>query len=376
MLFQKKSPAENQEEIMRKDWIKKTAVLALSAAVMGSALAGCQAKSQIDETAVAATLGDEEILLKEVNFWAKYQEAIANTSSSYYYSIFTNNGYDDEQARSLVETYAGSLDTVVENVMESIESFHVIANHAQEYGVSLSDADLERIDEAADQFLKDNSKSIITLMSADKDTVVEALKYYTIYLKMVPLMEMVGLNEEVSEEESLMKTYSYVYISLESTTDEDGNTVEYTDAEKIQQGNALQNFIDEFRAAGESDFDSAAEEAGYTVSEHSYNPSDEEDSLIDLNKVAEGLTVGGVSDVIELNTDDELTGIAILRLDTDKDLDAIEEKKESIIDERKADCLKALLESWKAEQEFKQNEDVVATVKVDDSLFQKSSSEN
>ncbi len=360
---------------MRKDWIKKTAAFALGAAVMGSMLAGCTVKSRIDETAVAATLGEEEILLKEVNFWAKYQEAIVNTSSNYYYNIFKNNGYDDEQASSLVKQYAGNLDEVVENVMESIESFHVIANHAEEYGVSLSDADLKRIDEAAEQFLKDNKKSINTLMSADKETVAEALQYYTIYLRMVPLMEMVGLNEEVSEEESLMKTYSYIYISLESTTDEEGNTVEYTDAEKTQQGNALQNFIDEFRASGESDFDTAAKDAGYTVSEHSYHPSDEEDSLIDLNKVAEGLAVGGVSDVIELNTENVLTGIAILRLDTDKDLDEIEKKKESIIDERKADCLNALLESWKGEQEFKQNEDVIATVKVDDSLFQKTSAE-
>lgn len=361
---------------MRKEWIKKAAVLALSVAVAGSTLAGCTAKSQIDETAVAATLGEEEILLKEVNFWAKYQEAVTNTSSEYYYNMIKNNGYSDEEAKALVEQYTGSTDDIIDNVMESIESFHVIAKHAEDYGVTLSDADLEQIEKAADKFLKDNKKSITTLMSADKETVVEALRDYTIYLRMMPLMEEEGLNKEVSEEESLMKTYSYVYISLEGTQDENGNTVELTDAEKTQKGNAMQNFIDEFRAAGESDFDSAAEEAGYTVSEHSYHPSDEEDSLIDLNNVAEGLAVGAVSDVIELNTDDKLTGIAVLRLDTDKDAEAIADKVESILDERKSECYKALLESWKAEQEFKKNEDVIATVKVDNNLYQKASSEN
>lgn len=359
---------------MRKNWIKKTAVLALSAAVMGSALAGCGVKSQIDETAIAATLGDEEISLKEVNFWAKYQEALVNTSSQYYYSLFVNSGYGDEEARELIEQYVGSLDTIMDNVMESVETFHVIANHAEEYGVSLSDEDLKKIDEVAGQFIKDNKKSITTLMSADKDTVVEVLKYYTIYLRMMPIMEMVGLNEEVSEEESLMKTYSYVYVEFESTQDENGETVEMTEAEKIQKGNELQNFIDEFRASGESDFDTAAEEAGYSVSSHSYHPSDEDDALIDLNNVAEGLTVGSVSDVIELKTDDELTGLAILRLDTDKDLDQMEKKKQSIIDERKADCFEALLESWKAEQEFTINEEVTGTVKLDDNLYQKQTS--
>lgn len=359
---------------MSKDWIKRTAVLALSVAVLGCGLIGCGAKSQIDETAVAATMGEEEILLKEINFWAKYQEAIINTSSEYYYSIFKNNGYSDEEAKQLVEQYGGSLDTILDNVLESVESFHVIASHAEEYGVSLSDADIKKIDEAADQFLKDNKKSILTLMSADKDMVVEALKYYTIYLKMVPLMEMEGLNEEVSEEESLMKTYSYVYIGLESKQDENGQTVAYTDAEKIQQGNAMQDFIDEFRAGGGADFDAAAEAAGYTVSEHSYHPSDEEDTLIDLNNVAEGLAVGDVSDVIELNTDGNLTGIAVLRLDTEKDLEAMENKKTSIIGERKADCLETLLDSWKEEKKFTVNEEVTKTIKLDDALYQKRAS--
>lgn len=361
---------------MRKNWMKRTAVLILSVAVLGGGLVGCTAKSQIDETAVAATLGDEEILLKEVNFWAKYQEAIVNTSSEYYYSIFRNNGYSEEEAQEMVEQYGGSLDSVLDNVMESLESFHVIAGHAEEYGVSLSDAEIKKIEEAADQFIKDNKKAILSLMSADKDTVVEALKYYTIYMKMIPYMEAEGLNEEVSEEESLMKTYSYVYVGLESKQDENGQTVEYTDAEKTQQGNAMQNFIEEFRAGGGADFDSAAEAAGYTVSEHSYHPSDEEDALLDLNNVADGLAVGAVSDVIELHTDDVLTGLAVVRFDTDKDLAAIEEKKESIIDQRKEECMKALLDSWKAEKEFTVKEEVTKTVKVDDALYQKRTEQN
>ena len=361
---------------MRKTWIKKTAVLALSVAVMGSALAGCGAKSQIDETAVAATLGDEEISLKEVNFWAKYQEALVNSASRTYYSLFVSNGYTDEQAREAVEQYVGSLDTILDNVMESVETFHVIANHAEEYGVSLSDEDLKRIDEAADQFIKDNKKAVTTLMSADKDTIVEALKYYTTSIRMIPLMEVVGLNEEVSEEDSLMKTYSYVYVEFESTQDENGEIVAMTDAEKIQKKNELQNFIDEFRANGESDFDTAVEEAGYSVSAHSYHPSDEEDTLIDLNKVADGLAVGSVSDVIDLKTDDEVTGIAILRLDTDKDLEEIEKKKQSIIDERKSECFETLLESWRTERAFTVNEEVTGTIKLDDNLYKMQTSQD
>ena len=56
--------------------------------------------------------------------------------------------------------------------------------------------------------------------------------------------------------------------------------------------------------------------------------------------------------------------------ETDKDLEAMESQKESIISERKSECYNNLLEKWKAEQEYKVNEDVVATVTVDDNLFQ------
>lgn len=360
---------------MGKTRIKKAAAIILSLALAGGTLAGCAAKSQIDETAVVATLGDQEISLKEANFWAKYQEAIVNTTVNYYYIMLVNSGYSEAEAQSYASQYGGSLEDIADNVMESLETFYVIRNHAEEYGVTVTEEEQTKIAEAADAFLENNSNSIKTLMSADRDLVMNILELYTIYRKMIPLMEQVNLNEEISDEESLMKTYSYVYISLEGRTDEEGNTVEYTEAEKIQQANALQSFVNEYRENGESDFDAAAKEAGYSVSEHSYHPSDEEDQLKDMNDVAETLEVGNVSDVIELNTDDELTGVAVLRLDTKNDMEAGKKRKETILTERKNECYNTLLESWKKEKEFKINEDVLKQITVDDALFQKRNEE-
>lgn len=360
---------------MGKTRIKKAAAIILSLALAGGALTGCAAKSQIDETAVVATLGDQEISLKEANFWAKYQEAIVNTTVNYYYIMLVNSGYSETEAQSYASQYGGSLEDVADQVMESLETFYVIRNHAEEYGVSISKEEQAKMAEAADAFLENNSNSIKTLMSADRDLVINILELYTIYRKMIPLMEQVNLNEEISDEEALMKTYSYVYISLEGRTDEEGNTIEYTEAEKIQQANALQSFINEYRENGESDFDAAAKEAGYSVSEHSYHPSDEEDQLKNMNDVAETLEVGNVSDVIELNTDDKLTGIAVLRLDTKNDVEAREKRKETILTERKNECYNTLLESWKKEKEFKINEDVLKQITVDDALFQKRNEE-
>ncbi len=358
---------------MKKTMKKRAVALVLSLTLAGAALTGCSAKSKIDKDAIAATLGDEKISLQEVNFWAKYQEALTNSSTNYYYALLVNSGYSETEAAQYAKQYGGNIEEVIDKVMESIENFHVIGNHAEEYGVSLTKDEIAKIEETADAFLEDNKKSITALMSADRDLVIDILKQYTIYLKMVPLMEVVDLNEEISEEEALMKTYSYVYIPLENRTDEEGNTVEYTDAQKTQEANNLQNFVNDFRASGEADFDTAVEEAGYTASEHSYHPSDTEDSLKDLNDVAEGLAIGSISDVVELQTEGVLTGIAVLRLDTDKDLEAIEERKESILKERKSACYEAVLNAWKEEQEFKIDEDVVATVTVDDNLYQKRS---
>lgn len=357
---------------MKANKMRRGVALALGLIFAGMTFVGCGAKSQIDETAIVATLGDEEISLKEANFWAKYQEAITNTNYKYYYNILASNGYSEEEAAAMAMNYGGNLEDVADNVMESLQTFYLLKAHADDYGVSLSAEDEARISEVADQFLQDNGKSIEVLMSADKDLLIDILKTYTIYMRMIPFMEAEDLNTEISDEEALMKTYSYVYVSFEDTVNEEGETVSYTETQKIQEANALQEFVNEFRANGGTDFDTAATEANYSVSEHSYSPSDEEDTLIDLNKVAESMKVGDVSDIIEL-TDSEgtLTGVAILRFDTDKDLTAMEEQKEAILAERKAECFEAVLESWKAETEFVVDEEVLATITTDDNLFQK-----
>lgn len=357
---------------MKMNKVRRGVALVLGLVFAGMTLVGCGAKSQIDETAIVATLGDEEISLKEANFWAKYQEAITNTNYKYYYSILVSNGYSEEEAAAMAMNYGGNLEDVKDNVVESLETFYVMKAYADVYGVTLSAKDEARIEEAADEFLADNSKSIEVLMSADKELVVDILKTYTIYMRMIPFMEAEGLNTEISEEEALMKTYSYIYVSFEDTVNEEGEKVAYTETQKIQEANKLQEFVDEFRTNGEKDFDAVATEAGYSVSEHSYSPIDEEDTLINLNKVAEGMKVGDVSDIIEL-TDSEgaLTGVAILRFDTDKDLEAIEEQKEAILSERKAECFEAVLNKWKSETEYTVNEDVLETITIDDYLFQK-----
>lgn len=352
--------------------IRRGISLALGLVFAGMTIAGCGVTSRIDETAVVATIGDEEILLKEANFWAKYQEALTNTSYKYYYNILVSNGYSETESANMAQNYSGTLDEITDKVMESLETFYVMKAHAEEYGITITEEDEAKIEAAAEKFLKDNSRTVETIMTADKEIVSDVLRIYTIYMRLIPFMETEGLNTEISEDEALMKTFSYVYVSFDDSVNEDGETVSYTETQKVQEANALQEFVDSFRASGETDFDAAVEEAGYSVSEHSYSPSDEEDTLKDLNSVAEGMQVGDVSDIIELTDEDGvLTGVAVLRFDTDKDLEAIEEKKTSILSERKSECFNALLEKWKSEADFTVNEEVLKTITTDDNLVQK-----
>ncbi len=356
---------------MKGNKVRKSVAFVLSLIFAGMTLVGCGAKSPIDETAIAATLGDEKITLKEVNFWAKYQEAITNTSNNYYYAMLVNSGYEAGEAATMAQQYGGKLDEVKDNVMESLETFYIMKQHADEYGVTISEEDKKEIAEVADQFLKDNKKSVKTLMTADRDLVIDILTTYTIYYRMIPFMEEEGLNKEVTDEEALMKTYSYIYISFDDQVDEDGKKISYTETQKVQEGNKLQEFVNEFRKSNSTKFDEAAEEAGYTVSRHSYSPTDKEDTLIDMNKKAEAMKVGEVSDVIELTSDGKVNGVAILRFDTDKDLEAMEAQKATILNERRADCFEAVLDGWKKEADFKVDEKAVETITMDNYLIQK-----
>lgn len=89
-------------------------------------------------------------------------------------------------------------------------------------------------------------------------------------------------------------------------------------------------------------FNLGAESSGATVETYSYNQGDT-GMAEDVLKAADALTEGQISSVIEV--EDE--GYYVLRLDSAFDQEKTQEKKESLMEEKKTKYLEDVLEQWK-----------------------------
>lgn len=318
----------------------------LMAAVMGaSVLTAC---GNIDKDAKGATLNGEEISLGFMNFMARYQQAMYD---SYYASMFGADFWSQD-------LYGNGTDmetTVKNEVAENIELLYLLEDHMADYGVEVTEEELTAIDEAAEKFMSDNSKGAIEQMGATKEYVKEMLRLNTIQTKMRAAID-AEVNTEVSDEEAAQKTFSYVRISKTSTTDADGNTVEYTDEEKEK----LKETVTAYAEKAQADFDGATQEAGYNVSTYSYG-ADESNFAEAVIEQADKMQDGEVSGLLE---DDN--NYYVIRMDTTFDETATAQKKESIVSKRKTEHYSEVCDGYKEDAKYEVNESEWKKVKFDE----------
>ncbi len=322
----------------------------LLAAVLGvSALTGCG--NSIDANKAGATLDGEEISLGFMNFMAKYQQAIYDGQFS---SMFGEQ--QDMWSQDLFNEGTNTETSVKNNVSDDIEEYYLLEKHMSDYKVEITDAELSAMDEAADKFMKDNSRKAIKQLGATKEYVKEMLRLSTIQTKMRDAIY-AEVDTNVTDEEAAQKTISYVQVGCKSTTDEDGKTVDYTEEEKA----SIKQQVEAFKDSASDDFKSAAETAGYTVSNASFGENDESSTLDEsVIEAANKLKEGEISEVI--TTDDNYY---VVRMDSTFDKEATETKKKSIVTDRKSDHYTEICDGYKEKSEYVLNEEEWAKVKFD-----------
>lgn len=324
---------------------KLTACILAAAMTMSVALTGCGGSS-IDANAVGATLDGEEISLGFMNFMARYQQAISDAS---YIAYFGTEMWSTEISEGVTME-----DSTKESVANSVETMYLLEAHMADYGVEITEDELTAMETAAKKFMSDNSSKAIKQMGASEEYVKEMLRLYTIQQKMQDaIYEATEIT--VTEEDAAQRTFSYVKVSATSTTDSDGNSVDYTDEEKT----ALAAAMAEYAAAAKEDFDGAAEENEYTVSTYSYG-ADESSMDEAVITAADALKEGEVSALI--TTDDNYY---VIRLDSELDEEATATKLESLISKQKSENYTAVCDGYKEAATWELNEEAWATVKFD-----------
>ena len=310
---------------------KRAAVLTVAGLLTAGTLAGCS--GSINTDAVVATVGDEDITLGVANFYARMTQGQYET---YYAGMMGMTG-EDMWAQEVEEgkTYEQA---VKESIMTELENLYIIAQHAADYEVSLTEDEQGAIREAATQFDERNSDETKEAVSGYRKDIEKYLELFTIQNKMESKMKE-GVDEEVSDEEAAQKAMKYVYFSF-SSTDDSGNTVDLTDEEKDALRDDAQTLAD--RVKDGEDMTEVAEEMGLTVNDLTF---DEESTGPNEDLVAEvdGFTEEGeTTGPIESDL-----GIYVGQLTSLLDRDATDQEKNNIVEERRQEQYDSLLEEWR-----------------------------
>lgn len=335
---------------------RKIAALCLTGALVVSMFTGCG----INENKVAATMEGREVTLGLVNFMCRYQQAY---SDEIYRSIFGDSVWSED----LYQTGSTMEDNVKDNVMTNLHEMLTLEAHAQDYGVSLSDEELQTIADVTAEFMADNPKETLKEMGATEDIVSEFLRLSTLRNKVYEAL-IAEVDTNVSDEEANVKTYTMVQVDTTGYYDENGSYVTYTEEEseaRVATAEAIAAAV-----ADPSEFETVAEEFGYTATEGGYDIDDTtlpEEVKAELDKLTENTMSGAIV------TD---SAVYIVRLDSLHDEEATEQNRQSIIATRKSTYYNDLLTQWQEDDGWTVKEKALAQITFDDYFTSASDTES
>lgn len=330
-----------------KNLAAKIACGLLAAALCTGCLAGCgEEREPVDGTAEAIRINGTSVNAGTANFLLRYQQATMVS----YYAMFgqdTSNLWNQETDGVV---YGESFK---ESMLETIEQMFLLKEHAQEYGVSLSEEEIAAADAAAEEFMAANDAETLTTLGVTKEDVSGVLQLYAYQTKMYEPM-VADTDTNVSDEEAAQSSITLVKVSTEGTEkDEDGNTIELTEEEKAAKKDQAQQILDAVNASEDpasADMDSIAKgiDENLTAAEQSFGQNDES-SVLDEKVVeaAKALSDGQLAEVVEGSDG----AYYVVRMDQTLDREKTDAEKENIISDRKNERYTEVLQGWQDEAE-------------------------
>ena len=388
---------------------KRILAAGMCASMAMGLLTGCSSSN--DE--VVAKMGDTELTLGEANFMLRYSQA---QTQSYLGAMFGEGTNVFQQ--DLTGSGQAYGETVKESVLNDLKDMTILEQHMSDYNVELTDEDKAAIEEAAKQFIADNSKDVLKEMSATEETVSRVLTLYTIQSKMETAIE-ADVDTEVSDEEAAQKTIRYAYFTIPETESETEDTTEAAGEGESETATEAVS-ADETETASEtetvaeteteaaSETEAVSEDASEETSEDTTESETEESSekketretvqgiidavqggetledavkAVDDSKSLTSYSYGADEETLNENlknvadtlSDGEIAsepvegenGFYVVQMVSTFDRDATDQKKEEIIKDRKSELYNNKLSEWDTES-FDINEKVWDKVTFDD----------
>ena len=279
---------------------KRILAAGMCASMAMGLLTGCSSSN--DE--VVAKMGDTKLTLGEANFMLRYSQA---QTQSYLGAMFGEGTNVFQQ--DLTGSGQAYGETVKESVLNDLKDMTILEQHMSDYNVELTDEDKAAIEEAAKQFIADNSKEVLKEMSATEETVSRILTLYTIQSKMETAIE-ADVDTEVSDEEAAQKTIQYAYFTIPETESETEDTTEAASADESETETgteAVSETETETEAASESETvaeteteaTSETEAVSEAASEETSEDTTESETEESAEKKETRETVQGIIDAVQ-----------------------------------------------------------------------------
>lgn len=337
-----------------KRFAKKLLAAALAAVLSVSVLAGCSSSVKPEDYAntVVATYGDEKIYLDEVNMYLRAEQYYYEYIYTYLYGM--TDIWDQE-----ITTGVTMKNSVQESVMSMVRQLYVLKEHAESLGLSLSAEDVAKIEETVDSVLAESDDVLVASYNLSRERMIEI--YTTNAMANLAWEALVAdIDTDIPEESIRCVGVSYVLVEEPDLDSEETESSEETEEVDGRPAKAkAQEIYDAVK--GGATLEDAAAELDLTVTETAFfvGGTYEENTL---GYKAIGMTEGAI-DIFELEDGE---GWYVMVLDTLKDEEATESKRETIISERQTEMFTTkYAELEKASAAFTVDEKVWGSVSMD-----------
>ncbi len=324
---------------------KSSIVALLILAVCISTFAGCSRKATGDyATTVVAQYGDEKIYLDEADFYAKlsqYQYE-ANYAMATYWKTELTTGYTYE-------------DSVKDDAMSKVLQTRILCAQAEALGVSLTDEDQAKIEEAAAAFKKSEEGVAV----AASDELVKEIFTQNALANKVRAAMVADTDTKVNEEDYVCRDMDCFVVYPNETKEGEEDTVdEKKVAAEIEQYLVDGEKVDDIYKKYDTETYSLYKFSDYAICKADEYPFSEE--LFAMEKTGEVDTV----------YDEKSGNYYVFRLTALTDEDATKDAIASEIKTREDENFKTKYATLKEDaKKFKVDEDVWAEITFDKPLY-------
>ncbi|MDO4942604.1 MAG: peptidyl-prolyl cis-trans isomerase [Lachnospiraceae bacterium] len=304
---------------------KKVAAIVVIAAIVIAAIAGYKLTSN-----TVFQYGDIKVKLPEATVYAEIQQYSAESQYGSYFG--------EEMWSMEVEDGVTLEESIKSNTIKQIKAVKVLAAHAEDMKVSLSDEEKKEASDQAETFIKsDEGKKIMEDAKADEELIQNMYEENALATKVHQAI-IDKVDTEVTDEEACVKTV-YKLVFATKKTDTNGQEVELSDEEKAKQKKKAQKAYKALKKGADISFLAKQYDVKDTANE-SFGPGQSAGGK-EFEAAVSKLKKGEFTSVIE---DDE--GYVIAKLITDYDKEKTKENKSTVLEERQNQAYQDQYEEW------------------------------